>query len=379
LTFNIISLIFDDEPTASTLLHIAIFMAFFWGVFFAIANPIIAFIVREKQWLRTSSDREYELNREVYKALGLNFESKDEYFEFNRGFWPNMQLIIFQHIIGGSLCLPSVLGLLDDSTSSSLACLGIMSEIGWEIQDIITMVYKRYFLPHGEILVPKALFTINLLHHSLATVLGVPLILRYRNLKVMHWICLDLQAAGALGLGVSEYTKLLDVTIPSQLLQFQVLTFLTLVLLIWTRIFHWFYLMGNFMILWYDEKAWTFLIVGTIICGLFTIFSVFVIIVPIYNKFKKFLKKKAEHQSLPADVDDKTKRGSLLMLQEVAADVHKNTNFDDILALFQNGTEVTMRRTMPPSSTLRRSSMMLLTSSEMRQVMRRIASEKKNN
>ena len=132
------------------------------------------------------------------------------------------------------------------------------------------------------------------------------------------------------------------------------------------------------MILWYNEKAWTFLIVGTIACTLFTLFSVAACVIPMYMKFMKFLNKKAEHQSLPADADEATLRKSLFKLQEVAAEVHQPVNVEDLRGLFKNsdGDEISVRQSMPPMSALRRSANMLLSSSEKRVAMNRMASFK---
>jgi len=44
--------------------------------------------------------------------------------------WPKMQGIYLQHFIGGALCLPAVLG-YTDSWAANLACLGVLSEMGW--------------------------------------------------------------------------------------------------------------------------------------------------------------------------------------------------------------------------------------------------------
>ncbi len=154
LSFNIVEAIFDDEPTTSTVLKAALFMSFFWGIFFALASPaIIALLIRDNQWLRKSSDRQFESEKDLWEALGMKYKSSDEFYEFFRKFWPNMQLITFQHTVGGLLCLPSALELLDDSTSASLACFSILSEVGWEISDLVTMLYRRYCLPHGEAIV----------------------------------------------------------------------------------------------------------------------------------------------------------------------------------------------------------------------------------
>ncbi len=154
LSFNIVEAIFDDDPSTSTVVKIALFMALFWGIFFALGSKVISYLVQGKEWLRRASDREYaSANKDDWKKYGLDFASSDEYFERFERTWPWMQLVTFQHLVGGFLCLPSALEMLNESTRSSLACLGILSEVGWEISDIVKLTYKRYFVPGGEAMV----------------------------------------------------------------------------------------------------------------------------------------------------------------------------------------------------------------------------------
>ena len=149
----VIEAIFDDEPTLTTLLQIVAFMTLLWGAIFTTLTPIISHLIRNRPWLRESSDRDYIRDaKDTYKAVGMDF-TKDEFFEFTVQTWPLMQLVILQHLVGGSLCLPSIFGWFDESTFSSLACLGILSEVGWEMQDTITMFYKRFFKPNGDKLI----------------------------------------------------------------------------------------------------------------------------------------------------------------------------------------------------------------------------------
>ena len=59
-------------------------------------------------------------------------------------------------MVGGILCLPSVLGIGDPSTAASLACLGILSEMGWEVEDFFMLFIKRFGLSNGKAKVPTA-------------------------------------------------------------------------------------------------------------------------------------------------------------------------------------------------------------------------------
>lgn len=56
--------------------------------------------------------------------------TRQRYIEIMLNDWPKMQGIYLQHFIGGALCLPAVLG-YTDSWAANLACLGVLSEMGW--------------------------------------------------------------------------------------------------------------------------------------------------------------------------------------------------------------------------------------------------------
>ena len=125
---------------------------------------------------------------------------------------------------------------------------GILSEIGWEAQDLAEMIFVRTFFKDGKHIWPNSIFIVMLLHHSLSSVLGVPMILYYRTSKTLHWLTFDLQFAGAIALMVGEYTKLLDISKPSGLHQFKWLNGLALVIMVWTRVINWSYLCANLFI-----------------------------------------------------------------------------------------------------------------------------------
>jgi len=258
-----------------------------------------------------------------------------------------MQCVCFQHFVGGFLCLPSLLGVLDQSTASSLACLGILSEVGWEISDFITWIYKRYYTENGKTKVPLAVLVVLGLHHSLSSFLGIPMILNYRDFKTLHLLCFELQAASAVALFVQEFTKLLDVTIPRQLRLFQAMTGFALVLMVFCRVIHWPFLVFDFCKIWYEQKAWVFMAVGIIVAVPFTVFSWSICIQPCYARFVKFMKMSAKHAKLP--VGTAARRASAIALQAAAMDVFAQQSLDEELASLFVQRKVPRRETVPPS------------------------------
>lgn len=154
-------IVFDENATARDLLRVVAFLAVFWAIFFSLLSAIVRPLVYGKPWLVAAGERDYDRGaKELYKKFGVD-KSKEDYVTYFMGMWPWTCGIIVQHLIGGMLCLPSILGIGNEETAASLACLGILSEMAWEIQDIMTWIYKRFGLPDGKATVPMAVSTLE--------------------------------------------------------------------------------------------------------------------------------------------------------------------------------------------------------------------------
>lgn len=103
----------------------------------------------------------------MYEALGIPV-NREEFIERFEDQWPWMQGVFIQHFIGGALCLPAILNIGDPHIQDSLACLSILSELGWEIEDLTSWIYKRYFVKGGQAKVPLGMIALLALHHSLS-------------------------------------------------------------------------------------------------------------------------------------------------------------------------------------------------------------------
>ena len=216
--------------------------------------------------------------------------TKEEFIDWQMNDWPRMQVspanplkplisifgreltkrlpcayrkcIYIQHFIGSLFCLPSILNRCDKHTASSLAICGVLSEMGWELQDMVEMFLVRALSPRGRLIWPDSIVAIFVIHHSLSTLLGLPMVLYYRDSAALHWICFDLQFAAAIALAVGEYTKILDIKEVGSLRQFKVLNGLALAVMVWTRIIHWSMLSFELFVTWYRDAAWGFLCAG---------------------------------------------------------------------------------------------------------------------
>jgi hypothetical protein len=165
----------------------------------------------------------------------------------------------------------------------------------------------------GEKKYPNLLILFVVFHHSLTTSLGLPMVLYYRNLWIFHQLVFDLQLAGATIL-VLEYTKLLDISQTNDLRKFKMCNFLMLVFAIWSRLVHWVYLSVHMILTWYREKAWSYLAVGSIMILRFSLFNAVGQIIPMYQRYMKFLRVSAEHESLLIGASKNESRQSMVQL-----------------------------------------------------------------
>jgi len=154
-------IVFDENATARDLLIVVAFMTVFWAVFFTLLSALIRPLVYGKPWLVVAGERDYERGgRELFEQFGID-KSKEGFVEQFMNMWPRTCGVIVQHLVGGMLCTPSIFGIGDPQVAASFACFGILSEMAWEIQDIITWIYKRFGLPDGKATVPMAVSIVN--------------------------------------------------------------------------------------------------------------------------------------------------------------------------------------------------------------------------
>ena len=342
---DLLTIVFDDDPTIKDLFRVVVAFAILWFIVFSIIKITLRPLIHNKKWLLRAIERDYERGaKKTIKDLNISM-TKEEFIEFTMSAWPRMQSIYLQHFIGSFFCIPSILGIGDPSVASSLAVCGVLSEIGWELQDMIEMLVVRMFCKDGKKIFPNAVVIIFLIHHSLATGLGIPVILYYRTHKTLHWLCFDLQFAAGLALSIAEVTKVLDIEKPRELQLFKILNFAALVTMMWTRVIHWTYLTTTLFVTWYHDEAWTFLFFGVLISLAFTGFSFVCCVQPFYRKFMKFLYVSAVYESLPSDATLDRRRSSAIQL-DAARTALLETETTNFQSLFQ-GRSVMRRQSVP--------------------------------
>ena len=340
----------DENPSWKDILLLVFIAAVFWGVIITTGTRLLAYVVAGQPWLVRAAERDYyATGKKMHEDIGEPKTLEEFIISFSR-MWPWLQMIFVQHFIGGLLCVPSVFGLLPENPglANSLACLAIISEAGWELEDTIGWVWKRYFTKTGVADTSFALIIILLIHHSLATCVGLPMVYLYRDSKFVHWLTFDLQvAAGFCGL-VVEYTKLLDLSTPNQLFQFKVFSGLGLLVAIWTRGFHWVYLCYQVLSSLANEENWVVFAEAALIAFVFSGFNYMFVIAPFYKRFMKFLYVSAKYESLPADSTPEQRRSSVWEMQQAAVDLQSHEASTELTNLFLPQDEASNRRASMP-------------------------------
>jgi hypothetical protein len=156
LTASLHDVLFDENASSGDLITIVGALAFFWAVVFTFLSSILRPLVYKKPWLRAAGGERYWAGEGQKMAKDIGMETtKDEFIDnYMLVMWPWHVGVYLQHLVGAILCIPSLLEIGDESTRSGLACLGIMSEMGWEVQDMVSWMYTRYMLPNGKVVSP---------------------------------------------------------------------------------------------------------------------------------------------------------------------------------------------------------------------------------
>lgn len=268
---------------------------------------------------------------------------------------------MFQHAMSGILCIPSLLGRGDSSWATSLAVNGILCEMGYELLDFVKIPYNR--LRYGKAKVPNGVLIGMIAHHSLTCALGIPMILRYRDWKVIHWICFNMAGMPGVVMPTVEYTKTLDINKPKDLAIFKVVNFVLFVLILWTRGLHWIYLVGKVLFQLYQEKAWRVIMISAPPLLAMTFLINFGFVFHMYKRWMKFRKATAEYEALPEDAPKAKKLASKANFEQLAQELLDETdNIDPVVGIisaldFLEDRKVERRQTMPPTLQKKRLSM----------------------
>jgi hypothetical protein len=346
---SLVDIIFDKHASAEDLLILVGVMAIFWAIIFKILIFILTPFVTGKPWIEHALGREYDrFGKKQYEMMGVPI-TKEEFIRREVPNWVWSMVCAFQHLFGGFLAVPAVFSLVDQELGANVACFSILSEMGWEIQDLISWCGLRFLTKNGADKVPGLKLMVLTTHHSLTILLAIPTIRNYRMEPTLHRLCFDLLFAGGLALYFSEQSKTLDVSKEKDLRKFQLMTILSFITALWARFFDWFYIVYTFMNIWIEDEKWNFVYVGCVAFLLFTFFNFAAVLYPLTVRIMKFNKVKRAHKALPRDVSSEVYSKSVRNLQDAADDVFDVDVTEEIDALFRP-RKVDLRATMPATT-----------------------------
>mmetsp|Transcript_58241 Transcript_58241/g.147700 ORF Transcript_58241/g.147700 Transcript_58241/m.147700 type:complete len:339 (+) Transcript_58241:53-1069(+) len=273
-------------PRLEVQLALAGIQAVIWYVLiYRILPPYISSFIRS---MRTRERFLDNCARAYKKMLMLDFQGDRELlFEFAVIF----QGIMLQHLVGGLLCLPAVLGCswVPRSVASALACHGALCEVGWEIQDTLVRLKERVCDGEsGRKKNPASFMAALLLHHAFSQCLVLPLNMYYRDNSYYHEAVLLLQAASMAAMVCQSYGFTLDVSKPAEMRQMQVAVSAAFLVVVWSRLLRyayiWYVLIVNFLA---DENVFVLrLAMPPLIMG--SLFNILVL-ADFFKKFAKFV------------------------------------------------------------------------------------------
>lgn len=289
----------EAAPTVPAQACLGVIHAGFWYVIVQhVFPPIVKRILNSLE----SKDKLLKLNADMFKKI-LKFDLGDDP-DFILEEVAKLQGAIWQHGVGGMLCLPSILGWGSPTLAGALARHGGLCEVGWEAQDTVCRACDRAFGGElGLLRNPPGLLAAFALHHSAAQSLVLPLNIRYPDNVYYHEGIFLLQGAAFSAFMLQQYGFTLDVTSPAGLRQMRVVIAVSAGGLWWSRLIRYSYVWGMLLRQFYrdgDTLALKLAVAPLVGMSLFNV----AILSDASNKFMKFMFMKPGDSA--EDANDKT-------------------------------------------------------------------------
>ncbi len=220
------------KSDASTLLTIVLIHATGWFFFIPLVAKNLIKPWFDKQKFR---DQWLDFNIQSAKTLGIDIPDKEAAYITLLEIFP----ILFQHGIGGSLCLPSILNWswVSPEAKTALAVHGALCEVGWELQDLIYRYYKyNYGTTEQKASQPPAVLFFITLHHCLGLSMVLPMTMIARDSKLFHEGVLLLEGAAFVSLLLQQYGYCLDVKSAQGALQMALIVTVNFTCIMYTRL-----------------------------------------------------------------------------------------------------------------------------------------------
>lgn len=295
-----ISDLLTSKPELEVQLVLVLIHTIFWKVVILALLDLASRYVEKQPW----KDRFIALNRQNLLDFGMDFGNRDKLWFLAAVF--NIP-IIFQHLVGGMLCVPSVFGfsVIPSQVAFALARHGALCETGFEVGDVLTKIYEYLFTEDGRIKTPPSVLKFILMHHLMGICMVVPMNLYFGDSTGYHEGVMLLQGAGAIGLFAQMYGYTLDIAKRSDFRKMQLLMSFCFINLVYSRIVRFFPLM-YFLLedLYYSSNEHNMMLVLAIVVlagGAMAFFNL-IVTFSFFGKFKKYV-----FHMTPPETEDKIK------------------------------------------------------------------------
>lgn len=287
---NLYQIAFKQDASVKELMLLVLAFSTLWLVLFPALHHMFLRQLEGRKWLHKVIERHYARKQQFYDSLGVPQGKAHELIKHD---WARDWVLVLQEVTGAIFCLPSIIGVGYKETASSLAVCSVLSNLGWEVQDVIRACYVRYFVIDGELKMPMFALRMKIFHHSLSFILGLAGCYYYRGLIYFHMMTFDLQVGGIV-IGLVHYGETLDIKRPRELFHFNVINLIISVTVFWTRFIHWFYLFFKLAMTCYLDEKWTLFVVGMIELSIFSYYNILVFCLPSYRRLVKFSQTKGK-------------------------------------------------------------------------------------
>eukprot|EP00008_Paramoeba_atlantica_P007113 CAMPEP_0201492956 /NCGR_PEP_ID=MMETSP0151_2-20130828/35497_1 /ASSEMBLY_ACC=CAM_ASM_000257 /TAXON_ID=200890 /ORGANISM="Paramoeba atlantica, Strain 621/1 / CCAP 1560/9" /LENGTH=288 /DNA_ID=CAMNT_0047880061 /DNA_START=210 /DNA_END=1073 /DNA_ORIENTATION=- len=257
---------------------------------------------KKEQWIT--------LNQDMFKKSFMVTLERDAAREFACLF----AAILFQHMIGGMLCLPSYFGwsAFPPGCALALALNGALCELGWELEDSVYRIYQVLFTENGKKMNPPSLFIVLGAHHCLTMTLAIPMNLsQYRTDPAFHELVMLFQLAAAIALLMQQVGFFLDITKPKGLISMCVIVSVVWGTVIYSRFYRAIPLFYHFLVTFHEDGEQKFFIGACIAGGLMMIFNC-LILLDSTAKLVKFLRLLVSSPKKKATPEEKATREKML-------------------------------------------------------------------
>lgn len=195
------------EPAYEVQIMLAVLHAIAWQL--AVRRLAVGFIspwINRQPWARVYKRRSHDT---LTNGYGVRFKDEAAAFNFSSLF----AAFVAIHLVGGVLCIPSLL-FGQTPVTTALAAQGSLIECGWEASDLAVRAWQLcgFEGQAGRDINPPALVFFAVCHHVMGVSMILPMNVYFRSSRDYHEMVWLLQFGAVISFYAQAYGFTLDVT-----------------------------------------------------------------------------------------------------------------------------------------------------------------------